>query len=75
MLPFLKNNNDAAAVGPVEVEVREHDDGFDMLDAVAEDLLMAFEKKDKAMLKSALQALCDHIADLDVKQDEQMVKE
>lgn len=72
MLPFLKNNNDAAAVGPVEVKERDHDESFDMLDAVAEDLLQAIEKKDKKLLKNALSALCEHLQDIDEKQDEQM---
>lgn len=75
MLPFLKNKDDAAVSGPVEVQERDHDEGFDMLDAVAEDLLMAIEKKDKGLLKSALSSLCEHLKDMDEQQDQSMMKE
>lgn len=74
MLPFLKNNNDAAAAGPVEVQEREHDDGFDMLDAVVDDLLAAIEKKDKGLLKSALQSFAEHLRDIDEQQDKEIAK-
>lgn len=70
MLPFLKNRDDGVSVGPVESKVREHDDDYDMLDAVASDLLMAIEKKDKGLLKSALSSLCEHLKDTDEKQDQ-----
>lgn len=73
MIPFLKNRNDAAASGPVETMERKSDDppGFDMLDAVAEDLLTAFETKDKKLLREALESLCQHIADQDATQDQE----
>lgn len=74
MLPFLKNKEDAAIAGPVEVIEREHDDSFDMLDAVASDILVAVDKKDKALLKEALAALCEHLQDMDEQQDEGMMK-
>lgn len=70
MLPFLKNRDDGVGVGPVETLERDHDEGFDMLEAVADDLLTAIEKKDKARLKGALEALISHIQDLDYEQDE-----
>lgn len=71
MLPFLKNRDDGVGVGPIETIERKPDDGdsFDMLDAVAEDLLAAIEKKDKKLLKAALAALCEHIQDEDEAQD------
>lgn len=72
MLPFLKNRDDAAISTPVETEKREHDEDFDMLGAVAEDLLAALETKDKARLRAALEALCEHIQDLDAAQDQTM---
>ena len=46
---------------PIESQEREHDESFDMLGAVASDLLSAIEKKDKGALKAALEALCEHI--------------
>lgn len=77
MLPFLKNRDDGAGVGPVEKVERKPDDdavGFDMLEAVADDLLKAIEKKDKGLLKEALAALCEHIKDLDAEQDSQTME-
>lgn len=70
MLPFLKNRDDGVGVGPSETLKRDHDEGFDLLSAVAEDLLMAVEKKDKGRLKGALEALVSHIQDLDEQQDQ-----
>lgn len=75
MLPFLKNRDDGVGVGPVETKERKPDGAdasFDMLEAVADDLLKAIEKKDKGLLKEALAALCEHIQDLDAEQDSQM---
>lgn len=74
MLPFLKNKDDGVGVGPVEVKVRESDDGFDMLDAVAADILSAVENKDKGLLKAALTSLCEHLQDMDEKQDQETMK-
>lgn len=75
MLPFLKKKEGAMS-SPVEVIEREPDEGaepFEMLDAVVDDMLEAMEKKDKKLLKSALEALCEHIQDMDVKQDESLM--
>lgn len=69
MLPFLKNRNDSPSM---PVELKESDEGFDLLDAIAEDLLEAIKKGDKAVLKDALSALIDHIRDEDQVQDEEM---
>lgn len=70
MLPFLKNRDDGVASGTVDTKEREHDDSFDLLEAVADDLLMAVEKKDKSRLKAALSALCEYIQDIDYEQDQ-----
>jgi hypothetical protein len=75
MLPFLKNKQEGSTSGPVEVLEREPDEGsdsYDMLDAIVEDMLDAMASKDKTMMKSALEALCAHIADQDKVQDEQL---
>jgi hypothetical protein len=72
MLPFLKNKLEGSASGPVETIEREPDEGaeqFDLLDAVAEDMLTAIETKDKKLLKSALEALLEHIQEEDKEQD------
>jgi hypothetical protein len=67
-LPFLKRSEGSAS-SPVETIEREHDEDFDMLDAIAGDLLDAFKRGDKAMLKDALGAFVDHIQAMDSVQD------
>lgn len=76
MLPFLKNREEGAMSAPVDPIERKPDDesAYDMLDAIAEDLLSAVEKKDKGLLKSALSALCEHVQDMDVKQDQETME-
>lgn len=74
MLPFLKNRDDGVGQGPVETLERKPDDdsSLDMLDAVAADILDAIKHSDKSALKAALSALCDHIQDQDMAQDQEM---
>lgn len=59
---------------PVEIIERKSDDGesFEMLDAICEDMMDAMHKKDKRLLKSCLEALVEHIQDIDEIQDEQL---
>ena len=72
MLPFLKDRHEGSASTPSETIKREPDEeSFEMLDAVVEDMMMAFEQKDKSMLKGALEALVEHIQSQDEEQDEQ----
>jgi len=74
MLPFLKNKLEGSSSGPVEVIERDPDEGaeqFDLLDAVADDVMAALESKDKKLLKSALEALCEYIQQEDIEQDKQ----
>lgn len=76
MLPFLKNKDDGVGVGPVEIKVRESDDGFDMLDAVCSDLCSALgvgEEK-HSLVKAALQSFAEYIFDKDEKQDQETMK-
>ncbi len=61
-LPFLKNREGGASA-PVETIERDHDEGFDMLDAVAGDILDAIKAGDRVMLKDALGAFADHCRD------------
>ncbi len=79
MLPFLKNRDDGVGLGPVPESIErkpdDEGDGFDMLDAVAEDLLQAIEKKDVTLLKEVLAAFADHIQTLDTAQDEKTMGE
>lgn len=74
MLPFLKRSQEASAMGDEDTptETRKHDDGYNMLDAIAEDFIAAFERKDKKMLKGALEALCEYVRSDDETQDEGM---
>ncbi len=44
--------------------------GFDLMDAVVDELFDALEKKDKGMLKEALKALVLQIQDEDREQDQ-----
>jgi hypothetical protein len=76
MLPFLRNRDDGVGVGTVETKERKPDDGdsYDMLDAIAEDLLLAVEKKNKAMIKAALESFMDHIQAVDVEMDKEMME-
>ncbi len=72
MIPFLKNKQDIGVSVPDEVVSRKPDDegGFEMLDAIVEDMFEALQKKDKGLLKSALQSLVEHIKAEDEVQDE-----
>ena len=71
-LPFLRQKNIAAANADEEPIRRKSDDGedYEMLDAVVDDMAEAIEKKDKRMLKDALEALCEDIRHEDEEQDE-----
>lgn len=72
MLPFLKDRHEGSVSEPVESIKREPDEGdsFEMLDAIVDDLLDAIHKKDKKLLKGALEALIEHIQEQDEYQDE-----
>lgn len=77
MLPFLKNKEAMVQNSSDEETLRrKSDDGesFGMVDAIAEDMLAAFEKKDKGMLKAALESLCDYLKEEDEEQDELLIK-
>ncbi len=73
MLPFMKKKEGSASQNVEESLKRSPDSGEEltMLDAVVDDLMAAFESKDKALLKSALDALIVHIQDMDQEQDSQ----
>lgn len=73
MLPFLKNKHEGSMSAPVEIIEREPDEGsesFEMLDAIVDDVMEAMHSKNKGLLKSALEALLEHIQDKDEEQDE-----
>ena len=75
MLPFLKQRQETNAIGDEDqASMRRPDEesSYDMLDAIADDLLYAFEKKDKSMVKDALEALCEYVRQEDMEQDEEM---
>lgn len=78
MLPFLKlkkeAGEDSGGSSSDDVIERDHDEGYDMLDAVAEDMLAALESKDKGMLKAALQSLVEHVQNNDEQQDQSLME-
>lgn len=79
MLPFLKNKEASVASNAEDEPTlrRKSDDGepFEMIDAIVEDMIEGVHKKDKSLLKSALEALCEHIQDMDAVQDESLTNE
>ncbi len=70
MLPFLKNKQEGAMATDVTV-----DESYGTLDAVAQDMMEAFDKKDVGLLKSALGALREVLKEEDVEQDKQLLGE
>lgn len=74
MLPFLKDRHEGAMSGPVESIKRDPDEeqDYEMLDAICHDMMEAFEKKDKKLLKATLEALLEHIKEQDEIQDDSM---
>ena len=79
MLPFLKKKEAMVATNAEDESLkRKPDDGsepFEMLDAVCEDMMDAIHNKNHKLLRSALEALCEHIQDMDEEQDEQTLDE
>ena len=73
MLPFLKHKQEAIAGGPDDEIMRKPDEeeDYEMLDAIAEDILTAVSKKDVKLLKEALTSLVEHIKEEDKEQDAQ----
>lgn len=72
MLPFLKRKQEASYSESVDDEVTRKPDNepeYDMLDAIAEDMLAAVSKKDVNLLKDALRSLLDHARAEDYEQD------
>jgi len=70
MLPFLKNKQEGSMA-----ESEDESDSFGTLDAIAQDMMEAFDKKDKSLLKAALESLCDYLKEEDVEQDQLLAKE
>ena len=69
MLPFMRSQRPSAAMSaPVQF------DEYDMLDAVADDLMEAVEMRDKSKLREALEALCQHIMTIDETQDQELME-
>lgn len=56
MIPYLEDK-DGAASAPSENKE------YGALDAICQDMMAAFHKKDHATLKGALEALCEHLKD------------
>jgi hypothetical protein len=72
MLPFLKSKDDGVGVGPTDPIKRMPDkDGpsYDILDAIAEDMIAAVKSGKAVHLKTALQELISHIQTMDQMSD------
>lgn len=76
MLPFMKKKDEVSASNAEDESITrkpDEDESFGMLDAVADDMLEAAKKGDKALMKSALEALVSHIQAEDQEQDQQSI--
>jgi len=71
MLPFGKKDNDSTFSGPPAQMHRSEDTDYGHLDAVAEDMMSAFQAGDVKLLKQALNSLCSYVQTEDMEQDEQ----
>jgi hypothetical protein len=67
MIPYLKRKEEASASGDEDEATRripdEEEDGDEMLEAISEDMLDAFERKDPVLMRHSLDALCEYIRD------------
>lgn len=71
MIPFLKTRQEASAMGDEDSATkRRKPDEYDMLDAIVEDFYQAFERKDKSLLRGAIEGLCEYLREEDQEQDE-----
>ncbi len=73
MLPFLRESKEGAAIAqPIQkMKVGDKDD-YDLLDAVADDMLDAFKAGDRGLLKQALESFKEHLQAEDEEQDAQI---
>lgn len=77
MIPFLKKKQEASISGPVdEVKMRKPDEDsqmdFDLIDAIAEDIMEALHTNNVSTLKEALIAFAEHIKEQDEIQDQSL---
>ncbi len=77
MLPFLKKRHEGGASYDVSIKrsTDEDTEGYEMLDAICEDMMEAVQKKDKALLKGCLEALVEHIQMQDEISDHEMMEQ
>ena len=66
MLPFVKERHQAP---DYETSDDTSEDEFDMLGAIAEDMIVAMHTKDKGLLRSALEAFKEELQAQDKIQD------
>ena len=71
MLPFLKKRHEGGVSSDASIKRTGDEDTepFEMLDAIVDDLMEAFAKKDKQLLKGCLEALVEHIQESDAMSD------
>lgn len=76
MLPFLKDRHEGSASAPVDESIKrepDNEEDYGMVDAIADDMIEALQKKDKSLLKDALNALIEHIRYEDELQDSETI--
>lgn len=71
MLPFGKKDQDSIVSGPPSKMHRSEDTDFGHLDAIAGDMMSAFQSGDSALLRQALESFRTYIQTEDVAQDEE----
>jgi hypothetical protein len=71
MLPFLKEREGAASL-PVDHKRIGPKEDYDLLSAIADDILAAVKTSSPPMLKAALSSFMNHIRDTDEMQDQTM---
>lgn len=72
MLPFLNKDQLKTSSAALPVKKAHDESSYDMLDAIAEDLSDAIERKDKGLLKEALKALCEYVLNEDDSHDQSL---
>lgn len=73
MLPFLKDREGGVDL-PVDRKKMGPKGDYDLLSAVADDMLAAVKAGDSALLKEALTSLMNYIQDFDEEQDHQTME-
>lgn len=70
-IPFLKRKLEPNIAGDEDsIERKSDKQDYSILDAIAEDMMDAFDKKSKELMVAALESLCEYVREEDEEQDE-----